>query len=174
MEDQLEGFHITFDTNGNVTFPDEGFDEVVVNLVRIETFYLKCHSSFPSRSKLYKHIKASYIGETSRSFSTQFSSSILVVASMAVYQSFGSSLAFRAWIYATTAITLNPHYLPRDPGLESTACFDMGCKVTLVDKSWLSRQLPGQKISTMSTPLKVRGIGAPRHESEEFAALSLY
>lgn len=46
--------------------------------------------------------------------------------------------------------------------------------MTLVNKDWLSRQLPGQKNSTMSTPLKVRGIGALKHKSEEFTALFLY
>ena len=50
----------------------------------------------------------------------------------------------------------------------------MGCGVTLVDKSWLLRYLPGQKISTMSFPLKVREIEVSRHESDKFAALSLY
>ena len=50
----------------------------------------------------------------------------------------------------------------------------MGCEVTLVDKGWLSKHLPIQKIKTMSTPLKVRRIGAFKHKSREFAALSLY
>lgn len=50
----------------------------------------------------------------------------------------------------------------------------MGCGVTLVDKNRLLRHLPEQKISTMSTLLKVRGIRASKHKSEKFAALFLY
>ena len=136
MEDQPEGFHTTFDADGeDVTYSDEGFDEVVVNFVGIKTSCLKCHSSFPSKSKLHKHIKVGCVGETLPSSSTQPSSSIHVIASMAVHQSFGSGLAFRGWTYATTAITLDPHHLPQDTNPKSTACLDTGCGVTLVDKS---------------------------------------
>ena len=113
IEDQPEGFHIIFNVDGeDVTYSDEGFDEIVVNFVGIETSCSKCHSSFLSKSKLHKHIKAGCVGETLPSSSTQPSSSIPVIASMAVHQSFGSGLAFRGWTYATTAITLNPHCLP--------------------------------------------------------------
>ena len=101
-------------------------------------------------------------------------SPILIIASKALHQSFGSGLAFRGWTYATATITLTPEYLPPDSNTESTACFDTGCGVTLVDKGWLSKHLPTKKINTMSTSLKVRGIGASKHESGEFAALSFY
>lgn len=50
----------------------------------------------------------------------------------------------------------------------------MGCKVTLVNKNWLLRYLLGQKINTISTLLKIGGIGAFKPESAEFAILSLY
>ena len=46
--------------------------------------------------------------------------------------------------------------------------------MTFVDKDWLLRRLPGQKIKEMSTPLRIRGIGALRHESNQFAELSLF
>ena len=175
MENQPEGFHTTFNADGeDVTYSDKGFDEFVVNFVEIETSCSKCHSSFPSKSKLHKYIKAGCVKEALPSSSTQPSSSIPVIASTAVYQSFSSGLAFRGWTYATTAITLDSHHLPHNSDPESTACLDTGCGVTLIDKSWLSRHLPGQKISTMFIPLKVRGIGASKHESDEFAALFLY
>lgn len=71
MEDQLEGFHTTFDVDKeDVLYSDEGFNEVIVNFVRIETFYLKCYSSFLSKLKLYKDIKAKCVGEALPSFST--------------------------------------------------------------------------------------------------------
>lgn len=95
IKDQPEGFHIIFDVKGEyVTYSDEGFHEVVVNFFGIETFYSKCHSSFSSKSKLYKHIKAGYIEGVLPFFSTQPSLSISVIASMVVYQVFGSGLAF--------------------------------------------------------------------------------
>lgn len=100
--------------------------------------------------------------------------SIPIIASKAVHQSFGSGLAFRGWIYATATITLTPKHLLPDSNPESIACLDTGCEVTLIDKSWLLKHLPTQKINTMSTPLKVRGIGASKHKLRKFAALSLY
>lgn len=71
-------------------------------------------------------------------------------------------------------MTLVPQVLPLESDTGVTACLDTGCGVTLVDKDWLLRQLPDQKIKEMSTPLKVRGIGASKHESAQFAELSLF
>ena len=136
MEDQPEDFYTIFDANGeNVAYLDEGFDEVVINFVGIETSYSKYHSFFPSRSKLHKHIKAGGVREALPSSSTQLFSLIPVVVSTAVHQSFASGLAFRGWTYAIIAITLDAHRLPRDPDPKLTACLDTGCRVTLVDKS---------------------------------------
>ncbi len=46
--------------------------------------------------------------------------------------------------------------------------------MTLVDKDWLLRQLPDQKIKEMSTPLKVREIGTSKHKSAQFTEVSLF
>ncbi len=111
---------------------------------------------------------------TSPSRPPELASAIPIIPSKAVHQLFGSGLAFRGWTYATATVTLAPDHLPPDFNPESIACLDTGCGITLVDKSWLAKNLPTQKISTISTPLKVRGIGAFKHKSGEFAALSLY
>lgn len=71
-------------------------------------------------------------------------------------------------------MTLAPEHLLQSFNPDSTACLDTGCGVTLVDKHWLLKRFPDQKISTMSIPLKVRGIGGSKHEFSKFAALSLY
>lgn len=64
MENQPEGFYTTFkDKKRDVTYLDKGFEEVVVNFVRIETTCLKYCSSFLSKSKLHKHVKADYVEE---------------------------------------------------------------------------------------------------------------
>lgn len=69
---------------------------------------------------------------------------------------------------------LAPKHFSQNSNPGSRVYLDTGCRVTLVDKHWLLKRLPGQKINTMSTSLKIRGIGASKHESSEFAALSLY
>ncbi len=175
VENQLEGFYTTFDENDKeFTYADEGFEKVAVNFVGIEASYSKYRATFPSKSKLHHHLKSGCQEVTSLSFPARLASAIPIIASKAVHQSFGSGLAFRGWTYATATVTLAPDHLPPDSNLESTAYLDTGCGVTLVDKGWLAKYLPAQKISTMSTPLKVRGIGASKHESGEFAVLSLY
>lgn len=96
MKDQSESFYTIFDADGeDITYLDKSFDKLIVNFIGIETFCLKCHSSFPLKSKLYKHIKAGCVGEALPSFSTQLFLSIPVIISMAVHQSFGLSLAFK-------------------------------------------------------------------------------
>ncbi len=174
-EQQPEGFHATFEPEEEeLTYSDDGFDEVFVNFVGIEAVCSKCRSSFPSKSKLHPQIKFGCVGEASPSASPQPSSSIPVIVSKAVHTSLGLGFSFRGWTYATTAVTLAPEHLPQSSDPDSTTCLDTGYGVTLVDKHWLLKHLPDQKINTMSTPLKVRGIGALKHESSEFADLSLY
>lgn len=175
VEDQLEDFYITFENEErDVTYLDKGFGKVLVNFVKIETTCLKCRSFFFSKSKLHKYVKAGYIKEALPLSSTQPSSSISIIMSKATYQSLGSSLGFKGWTYATASITLTPEHLRLNFDSDSIACFDTGCGVTFVDRDWLLKRLPYQKICTISTLLKVRGIGASKYESVEFAVLSLY
>lgn len=157
-----------------MAYSDEGFDEVFVNFVGIEAVCSKCHSLFPLKSKLHMHLTSDCVGEASPSASPQPSSFIPVIISKAVYASLGSGFRFRGWTYATAAVTLAPEHLPQSSDPDSTACLDTGCGVILVNRPRLLKRLPGQKINTMSTPLKVRGISAFEHESSKFAALSLY
>ena len=46
--------------------------------------------------------------------------------------------------------------------------------MTFVDKGWLPRQLPDQKIKGMSPPLKVREIGTLKHKSVQFVEVALF
>ena len=101
-------------------------------------------------------------------------SSIFIIVFQAIHQSIGSEFAFRSQTYTTGTITLTPKHLLSNFDLKSTAFFDIRCRVTLVDKSWLSKCFRVQKINIMSTLLKVNGIRASKHKLREFAALSLY
>lgn len=175
MENQLEGFYIMFENEErDVTYSDEGFDKVLVNFVGIETTYLKCRSSFSSKSKLHKHVKANCVEKASPPSSAQLSLFISIVMSKVIHQSLRSGFGFRGWTYTIASITLTSEHLPPNSNLDSTTCLDTDCGVTLVDQNWLLKHLPQQKISILSILLKVRGIGASMHESVAFAALSLY
>lgn len=71
-------------------------------------------------------------------------------------------------------ITLDLHHLSQDSDPESIIYLDTRCGVTFIDKSWLLRHLLEQKLSMMSTPLKVKRIRVSRYKTKKFAALSLY
>lgn len=143
MEDEPKGLYTTFENEADkVSYSDEGFDKVAVNFVRIETLCTKCRASFPSRTKLHNHLKSSCLEKSLPSLPAQAASSIPIITSKPVHQSFGFGLAFRGWTYATALVTLIPEHLLPDSVPNSISCLDTGCGVTLVNKAWLSKHLP--------------------------------
>lgn len=97
-----------------------------------------------------------------------------ILRSSAVAEGIGSGLAFCGWSYAAVAITLVPTMIPSADDPAHSCCLDTGCGVTLVDKSWLLKQLPEVILSTIATLLRIRGIGATQHESNEFVCTPIY
>lgn len=71
-------------------------------------------------------------------------------------------------------MTLVPSAIPDHATPDKLCYLDTSCGVTLVDRSWLIQWLSNQKISKMTVPLKVRGIGSAKHDSNEFVSVSLY
>lgn len=94
--------------------------------------------------------------------------SLKVVESTALTTDVGNGFAFRSWNYvrANARLTLD------GPG--DTICLDSGCGVSLVDKAWLTKQLPEVTISKIALPLPVRGIGISKHETSEYITVPIY
>ena len=137
----------------------------------------RCSASFQSRSALHRHIKlgCNTLKEIAVAETGLDPASLRpIFCSAAKLSAPGSGLAFRGWSYATTSITFDPALLPAISDPDTSVCLDTGCGVSLVDKIWLAKNHPSQKISTMPVPLKVKGIGASRHESKEFALTALH
>lgn len=86
----------------------------------------------------------------------------------------GSGLAFRGWNYITTSITFDPIALSSLTDLDGSVYLNREYGVTLVDGTWLAKKLFFQKISVMPVPLKVRGIGASKNKSGDFAFTTIY
>lgn len=105
---------------------------------------------------------------------SSFSSARPILKSAAKFSAPGSGLTFSDWNYVTTSITFDPVALPSFIDPDNSVCFDTGCEVTLVDRDWLTKKLSSQKISTIPIPLKVRGIGASKHGSGDFALMTIY
>ena len=163
-----EGFYTGLEQEAEeVQYSDEGFDEVDANFVGIETSCGKYGTPFSSKSRLHKNLKDGCTGSVHFSLpdAPAPTSPILIITSKSMASAMASGLAFQGSTYATAAVTLVPQVLPLESNPGTITCLDTGCGVTLVDKDWLLRQLLDQKIKEMSTPLKVRGIGASKHES---------
>ena len=158
-------------------YTNEPYDELQVNFVRIESMCDRCSTSFQSRSILHRHIKSgcnALVRRVVEETSSDPPSSRPILCSAAKLSAPGSGLAFRVWSYAMTSITFDPAILPAISNPDTLVCLDTGCGVSLVDKAWLAKKHSSQKINTMPVPLKVRGIGASRHESGKFALTALY
>lgn len=153
---------------------NKGFVEVFVNLIGIEAVCSKCRSSFPSKSKLHRHIKSKYVGGFSPFSSTQASSSIFAIISKAVYQFLGSGFGFGGRTYAIAAVTLTSYHLPQSSDPDFIACLNTNCAVTLVNRDQLLKHLSDYKISTLSIFLKVKDVGTSKNIFAEFTILSLY
>lgn len=54
-----------------MVYLDKDFEEVAVNFVEIKTLCTKYYTTFPSKSKLYNHLKNSYLQVASPFFSVQ-------------------------------------------------------------------------------------------------------
>lgn len=73
-----------------------------------------------------------------------------------------------------TSIIFDSAILPGIGNPDTLVYLDTGYRVSLVDKTWLAKKHLFQKIRTILVPLKVRGIGASRHELKKFALTALY
>ena len=145
--------------------------------MEIESICDCCSTSFQSRFAPHQHIKSGCNALVRRAVEETSSDppfSRPILRSTAKLSTPGSGLAFRGWSYATTSITFDSAILPAISDPDTSVCLNTGCRVSLVDKAWLAKKHPSQKINTMPVPLKVRGIGASRHESGEFALTAFY
>lgn len=156
---------------------NKGFEKLLINFFRVESIYDHCNVFFQSCLSLHKHIKSccrsqhaiepTNTGLTPPSLEPILTSTVNLSAP-------GSGLAFRRWSYNTTSITLDLTLLLASGDLDSSVCLDMGCRITLVNRVWLMKKSPIQKISAMPVSLKVRSICASKHKSREFALAVLY
>lgn len=191
QEDTPESEYAGQDENGNDVYfggdQDSMYDQQFAGFVGIETFCRNCDESFPSKSKLHKHlrtgctIKNSSTGEKSSLAAQELLANLKepeshstsvgtprVVESMASASEQGSGFGFRSWNYAMAKVRLT------ETGADDNVCLDTGCGVTLIDRLWLANLLPKVKISKMASPLRVRGVGSSQHETSEYLVTPCY
>ena len=119
-------------------FTNEGYEELQVNFVGIESMCDRCSTSFQSHSTFHRHIKSGCNTLVRRAMEETGSDppfSRPVLRSTAKLSAPGSGLVFRGWSYATTSITFDPAILLAISDPDTSVCLDIGCRVSLVDKA---------------------------------------
>lgn len=86
VKGQPKGFYTIFDdVSKDVTYSDKDFKKIAVNFVGIKTSYSKYRATFPSRSKLYHHLRSNCQEVTSHFFPAKATFPIPIIASKAVH-----------------------------------------------------------------------------------------
>lgn len=125
---------------------------------------------------MHKHLKSNCIGQNQENDVAPPPAPILppIIKSLISTKVVGSGYAFRGWNYATATVCLTLGEIPLDTDVTSLYCLNIGCGITLIDRACLFERVSTEKIFTMVTPLKVRGIEFLKHELDEFVSMSLY
>ena len=80
----------------------------------------------------------------------------------------GTGYGFRGYHYLKGKVALSLS------SMSDTVCFDTGCSVTLCDSSFFRAQAPNTPIRKMATPITVRGLGANKHATDQYAITDIY
>ena len=154
-----------------------------------------CKAKFLSKNRLHSHLRSKCIsskgsiptsGQSKRVTSDQSKpistvppilSTPSIVRSTAVEPpSSRQGYGFKGFRYATAEARIGtpsdiPERLTKEDILGSTSpiCLDTGCTMSLVDRNFLLSNCPNIKISTMATPMEVRGIGSASHAANQYA-----
>ncbi|RKF57756.1 hypothetical protein GcC1_187045 [Golovinomyces cichoracearum] len=58
--------------------------------------------------------------------------------------------------------------------VNSWVCLDSGCTMSLIDRKFLSQQHPTARLSIMSTPMTVRGIGNHTYDASQLLEVDIF
>jgi len=96
------------------------------------------------------------------------SSTFRIVQSTSPSTEMNTGYTFRNFHYAMALAKLAVHCII------DYICLNTGCSVSLIDRQFLLRNLPKVQIHKMATPINVRGIGANKHQTNEYVILPIY
>ena len=98
----------------------------------------------------------------------QGSYSVEIIDSNFIETNLGTRLAFRGWNYAHILIRLLLDVIDEE------ICIDIGCGITLADRSWLLELLSHVKIRRITLSLRVKGLGSAMHDTAKYVLISMY
>lgn len=142
-----------------------------MNFVRIKSSCVCYSTSFQFQSTLYKYLKKDYKiqGVTTYSKIATSVSPWPIIKFVAKLSAPGSGLAFRGCSFAPAVVMFDPALPPIKSNSYSLVCLNTDYRVTLVNRIYLLKNAPNQKINVMPVLLKVRGISILKHELKMFA-----
>lgn len=80
----------------------------------------------------------------------------------------GTGHGFRGWGYTRMQVALSP------TSEAKPVCLDTGAGIILADKQFSKREAPNVPIRTMASPISVRGVGADKYSTSEYAIADVY
>lgn len=126
-----------------------------------------CAATFTSNDKLHAHIRRGQYFKPAGHTRIELAGNTPVIISQA-RPDCSKGLAFLSWHYATFAARLEEN------GAEHDLCGDTGCIMSLVDRKFLQKNLPGLQILQSNAEITVRGIGAYTHLCSEYTIVTIY
>ena len=155
-----------------------------------------CGSHFPSNNKLHSHLRGNCNRRLDNSLSQKKYDTAHVFSSVTDLPANPKSIDISqdTSVKDTRIIhsTINPsvdigtgygfrghHYLKGKIALSlsssiNSVCFDTSCSVTLCDIAFFCIQAPNTPIQKMATPIMVRGLGANKHTTDQYAIADIY
>lgn len=138
----------------------------------------QCSESFSSRNALFRHLKEEWKNPSKHSSEVMEAEVVestvsplprKVIESSSRASATPPGYAFRGFHYAKTVLKPSP-----DSEESMDSCVDCGAGITLMDRSQHQKFFPNTKISKMSSPIHVRGLGSAMHDTDEYITVSVY
>ena len=194
---------IYYGNNGNSGSPEEqGQHEAFAGFVGFSSECDNCHMSFPSRTKLHKHLRTDCSSRQKQMspLSTAASNGPLGVPLLPKQDDVLSEHDDNDLVVQANMVSADTLIVPSTasnegmgaglgfrswnyaqaavrlaPHLENVlVCLDSGCGASLIDRAWLLEQLPDVPICKMATSLRVKGIGSASHDTDEYITITFY
>ena len=162
------------------------YDQQFAGFVGIETFCRNCDETFPSKSKLHKHLRKGCTNEDSSACKSVLPAKELlanlgesesystiveiprVIKSTASTSKQDSNFNFRSWNYVIAKVRL----IKTDTN--DNVYLNTNCDITLIDRLWLANLLPNTRISKITSFLRVRGVGSSQHKTSKYLVTPCY
>ena len=201
-----QGTEQDFDAYGSQS-DDYGYDVADVNFAipaqNTDHRCTLCQSSFPSKNKLFSHLRSqcwqTELVSAKQDIDSASASRKENINSAYTATEVPSTIAPQFGAKPTTSIvksvvesTITPDQ-SKGPGYafrgwryatvkvrfdqsaeQSEVCLDTGCSATLADRGFLLQRLPNLKIQKLASPMPVRGVGNKIIKTDEFCTIKMF